>query len=91
MGAFGTESLVDELARELDIDPIDLRLKNASEEGDRNTLGLPFARIGFKETLEEARKHPHYKGAPRRLSWPASANRYGRLTPIATSSCSPTS
>jgi CO/xanthine dehydrogenase Mo-binding subunit len=61
MGALGTESMVDEIARELGVDPIDLRLQNACEEGDRNPLGLPYSRIGFKETLEEAKKHPHYK------------------------------
>jgi len=61
MGAFGTESLVDEIARELGVDPIDLRLENASEEGDRNPIGLPYSRIGFKETLQEAKSHPHYK------------------------------
>jgi CO/xanthine dehydrogenase Mo-binding subunit len=61
MGALGTEVLVDEIARELGIDPIELRLQNASEEGGRNSVGMTFARIGLKETLEAAKNHPHYK------------------------------
>jgi CO/xanthine dehydrogenase Mo-binding subunit len=61
MGALGTESVIDEIARELEMDPIDLRLLNAADEGDRNPRGIKYARIGLKETLREAKKHPHYK------------------------------
>jgi CO/xanthine dehydrogenase Mo-binding subunit len=63
MGAFGTESLVDELALELGMDPIELRLLNAAEEGDPTPVGPLYPRIGFKETLEQARRHPHYQAA----------------------------
>jgi len=61
MGAFAVESLVDEIARELSIDPIDLRLHNAVEEGDVAPYGPRFKAIGLKETLEAARDHPHYR------------------------------
>jgi len=61
MGAFVIESLVDELARELEVDPIDLRLHNAVEEGDVAPYGPTYQSIGLKETLEAAREHPHYK------------------------------
>ncbi|HEU4428462.1 MAG TPA: xanthine dehydrogenase family protein molybdopterin-binding subunit [Myxococcota bacterium] len=59
--AFATEQALDELARELKIDPIDLRLKNAAKEGTQAAYGAKFARIGFVETLEAAKKHPHYR------------------------------
>ena len=59
--AFATESLIDDLARTLGRDPIELRLQNASQEGDRTTYGPVFGRIGFRETLEAARAHPHWK------------------------------
>jgi CO/xanthine dehydrogenase Mo-binding subunit len=59
--AFATEQALDELARELKIDPIDLRLKNAAKEGTQAAYGARFARIGFIETLEAAKKHPHYR------------------------------
>ncbi|MEZ4292812.1 MAG: molybdopterin cofactor-binding domain-containing protein [Myxococcota bacterium] len=59
--AFAVESLIDDLARELRIRPIELRLQNAVAAGDRATYGPVYDRIGFKETLEAARAHPHYK------------------------------
>ncbi|MBW2270144.1 MAG: xanthine dehydrogenase family protein molybdopterin-binding subunit [Deltaproteobacteria bacterium] len=61
IAAFATESLMDELARRLDRDPIDLRLQNAIEEGDHAKYGPAFKRIGLRETLEAARAHPHYR------------------------------
>jgi CO/xanthine dehydrogenase Mo-binding subunit len=60
MAAFAIESLVDEIGRMLGMDPIELRLKNAVTEGDRAPYGPPYGPIGLKETLEAARKHPHW-------------------------------
>ena len=57
---FALESAMDELASTLDIDPIELRLRNASREGDLNADGTPWPRIGMVECLEAARKHPLY-------------------------------
>jgi CO/xanthine dehydrogenase Mo-binding subunit len=58
--AFAGESVIDELAETLGIDPIDFRLRNAVREGDRRTDGPEYKRIGLVETLEAARSHPHY-------------------------------
>ena len=58
--ALATEQVVDELARELGIDPIELRLKNAAKEGTRRADGPTFPRIGCVEVLEAMRDHPHY-------------------------------
>ncbi len=63
MSALATETVVDELAQALGIDPIEMRLRNAVSEGAINTLGAPFPRVGFTECLEAIRDHPHY-GAP---------------------------
>ena len=60
IAAFGVESVIDELARALDIDPIEFRLVNAAREGTRAAYGPTYRRIGFEETLEAARAHPHY-------------------------------
>ena len=57
--AFAAEQLIDELARKLDIDPIEFRLINTSEEGTRQVAGPRFQRIGNRELLEAAREHPH--------------------------------
>ncbi len=60
MSAFATETVLDELARALGIDPIELRLRNAVTQGALTTMGAPFDRIGFVECLEAIRDHPNY-------------------------------
>ena len=60
MGAFAVESVIDELCKKLGLDPIDVRLKNASREGTKASFGPKFDRIGLVETLEAAKAHPHY-------------------------------
>jgi CO/xanthine dehydrogenase Mo-binding subunit len=61
MALFATESVMDDLARELGMDPIELRLKNAVAEGDRAPYGPTYGPIGLKQVLEAARSHPHWK------------------------------
>ena len=58
--AYAMETMLDEVAEELGINPMDLRLQNAVAEGDPSTMGFPFARIGFVECLEAVRDHPHF-------------------------------
>ncbi len=58
--AFASETVVDELCEKLGMDPLEFRLLNAAKEGDRRANGVAFPRIGFVETLEAARAHPHY-------------------------------
>jgi CO/xanthine dehydrogenase Mo-binding subunit len=57
---FALESAMDELAIQLGVDPIELRLRNASREGDPNAEGRPWPRIAMVECLEAARRHPVY-------------------------------
>ena len=57
---FALESAMDELAVKLDMDPIELRLHNASREGDLNADGAEWPRIAMVECLEAARRHPLY-------------------------------
>ncbi len=57
--AFAVESLIDELAQLIDMDPIELRLKNAAAEGTQAAYGPKFKAIGMVETLEAARDHPN--------------------------------
>jgi len=61
MSAMAVESVLDEIALKIDMDPIDFRLKNAAKEGTRAAYGPKFKQIGFVETLEAAKNHPHYK------------------------------
>ena len=61
MAAFGAESVMDEVAEKLGMDPVDFRLKNAAKEGVTAPYGPKFGAIGLVDTLEEAKSHPHYK------------------------------
>lgn len=51
------ESAIDSLAQEIGMDPIELRLLNASRAGDPSPRG-PWPSIGLVECLEAARLHP---------------------------------
>jgi CO/xanthine dehydrogenase Mo-binding subunit len=57
-GTFAIESVMDELARRLELDPLELRLKNCVVEGDPRPNGSDWPRIGLKETLEAIQQHP---------------------------------
>lgn len=59
--AFAVETLIDEVAEAIGMDPIDFRLKNAVAEGDRRVDNVMYNRIGFREVLEAVRNHPHYQ------------------------------
>jgi CO/xanthine dehydrogenase Mo-binding subunit len=59
--AFAAETVIDELAGILGLDPIEFRLRNAAKEGTRRADGPKYARIGCVEVLEAIKNHPHYK------------------------------
>ena len=59
--AFPVESLLDDLAERLEMDPIDLRLKNAAVEGTRRTDGAAFSVIGAKDVMEAIKNSDHYR------------------------------
>ncbi len=56
--AFAVESLLDELARRLELDPLELRLRNVAGEGDRSPSGQPFPVFGARACLERVQEHP---------------------------------
>jgi len=64
--AFAIESVVDELTRALDQDPIEFRLRNVSQQGDPMPNGEPWPRIGLRETLEALREDPLARRGRRR-------------------------
>jgi len=57
---FAVECVVDEVAKEIGMDPVDFRLANAAKEGTQAAYGPKFGPIGLVETLEGAKAHPHY-------------------------------
>jgi len=60
MAAFAVESVIDELCQHFDLDPVEVRLKNAAKAGSKASYGPTFDQVGLAATLEKARKHPHY-------------------------------
>ena len=61
ISAFGAESLIDELAKDLGIDPLEIRMKNAAKQGTKAAYGPTFRRIGYQETVQAAIDSEHYK------------------------------
>ncbi|MCY3559993.1 MAG: xanthine dehydrogenase family protein molybdopterin-binding subunit [bacterium] len=64
MAAFAADTLVDEIARRLDMDPIELRLLNCPSAGDQAPYGPKWPRIGLRECLEAVRDSGHYRSEP---------------------------
>ena len=60
ISAFAVETAMDELAAKLGMDPLALREKNAVRDGMKASYGPVFKNIGYVETLEAIRSHPHY-------------------------------
>ena len=58
---FAVESVIDEIAGKIGMDPIELRLKNAAKQGTKAAYGPKFGPIGMIETLEAARSHAHWR------------------------------
>jgi CO/xanthine dehydrogenase Mo-binding subunit len=60
IAAYGVEQVLDELAKKIGMPPLDLRLANAAKEGTQAAYGPKFPKIGYIETLEALKNHPHY-------------------------------
>jgi CO/xanthine dehydrogenase Mo-binding subunit len=59
---FAGEAVINELAEQLGMDPMELRLKNASAQGTARANGQVFrAAIGNKEVMQAVIDHPHYR------------------------------
>jgi CO/xanthine dehydrogenase Mo-binding subunit len=61
MANFAIESVIEELAHKLKLEPIDFRIKNAAREGTKSSYGPVYGPIGLLATLQKAREHPHFK------------------------------
>lgn len=61
MASFASESILDMIAKELHMDPIQIRVINAAHAGTKSVYGPKYREIGFEETLQAALKHPNLK------------------------------
>lgn len=64
--AFAIESLVDEMAEALAQDPLEVRVRNVSQEGDPMPDGGTWPRIGLRESLLALRESRLWRERPRR-------------------------
>jgi CO/xanthine dehydrogenase Mo-binding subunit len=60
IAAFAVESVVDELARRIGMDPLELRLKNGVKAGSPTIWGPKHGHDGFRQTIEALMAHPDY-------------------------------
>ena len=60
ISSFAAESALDDLARKLGMDPIELRIKNAAKQGSKTVYGVTHGVIGFEEVLAATKSHPHW-------------------------------
>ena len=60
ISTFGVESAVDDLARKLGMDPLEVRLINAAKDGTKAVYGPTLKDIGYIETLEAAKVSPQW-------------------------------
>jgi CO/xanthine dehydrogenase Mo-binding subunit len=58
--AFASESVIDELAEKIDMDPLAMRLQNSAKEGTRRADGTVYRQIGCEETVQAAKDSEHY-------------------------------
>lgn len=58
---FATETIVDEICKELNIEPAEFRLNNAAKEGVRRVDGPVYGRIGMEETVQAIKDSDHYQ------------------------------
>jgi len=59
--AFAAEQVMDEIAEQTGVDPLQFRLRNASKEGTQMANRSTFPRIGNEECVQAAQGSPHYQ------------------------------
>ncbi len=74
--SFAFERMMDRLARQLHLDPLEFRAKNALRRGDRNCAGVTLVHsTGMVPCLETLRRHPLWFG---RENWKSEAGAFKR-------------
>ncbi|MDO9461379.1 MAG: xanthine dehydrogenase family protein molybdopterin-binding subunit [Alphaproteobacteria bacterium] len=58
LSSFAVESVLDEIAQKLDMDPMEIRIKNGSKEGTQMVYGPKLKAVGNLECLKAIQSHP---------------------------------
>ena len=59
--SFAVESLLNELAERLDMEPMELRQMNQAQTGTSRSDGATHGSIGVREVMDAVVAHPHYR------------------------------
>ncbi len=57
---FAVESMMNEIAEIVNLDPVDLRILNAARKGTRRADGVINGTIGAIDVMQSIKNHPHY-------------------------------
>ena len=71
---FAIDSHMEEIARQLGLDPVEFRLRHLMQEGDPMANGQPWQSNGAKEVLRRLAEHPLWKS---RAEWAKSGGKNG--------------
>jgi CO/xanthine dehydrogenase Mo-binding subunit len=71
---FAIDSHMEQIARELGLDPVEFRLRHLLKEGDPMATGQPWQSNGAKQVLARLAEHPFWKN---RAEWAKSGNKDG--------------
>ncbi len=58
LSSFAVESVIDEIAQKLNMDPMEIRIKNGSKEGTQMVYGPKLKAVGNLECLKAIQNHP---------------------------------
>lgn len=58
LASFAVESIIDEISQKLNIDPMEIRIKNGSKEGTQMVYGPKLKAVGNLECLKAIQNHP---------------------------------
>jgi CO/xanthine dehydrogenase Mo-binding subunit len=72
---FAIESHMEQIARDLDLDSVEFRMRHLIQEGDPMVNGQPWQSNGAKQVLARIAEHPHWKT---RKQWVAGAGKNGK-------------
>ena len=59
--AFATETVIDEICREIGVDPVEFRIANSAKESTRRVDGPVYSRIGMMESVQAVQTSDHWK------------------------------
>jgi CO/xanthine dehydrogenase Mo-binding subunit len=82
------ESEMDEIARRLGMDPVEIRLKNLLKENDRFITGEPMISVGISDCLKQAAQAVNWQGINEQQTKPAGSLIHAKGVAVAIKSTS---